>query len=247
MGRLSLLVFLYAILTLYMCTYYFPWNALEKLGGIFQAVASSLQYPWRFLTLATLFITILTCRSIKKDSIILLCILTLISSGWYFYSFTLTGDPYRVYETYEMNTTQLYSCEYLPYGTELGEIQPNRLIYSEGILIENYHKEGLEISCRVTNNGDKGYIEFPLTAYKGYQALHVETGESLKLAKGFNNVIYLNIPAGFSGTLEIAFKEPVYWRIAEIISAISLMGLIVVYSMLYLKRINWCLTSHKKK
>ena len=238
MGRLSLLVFLYAILTLYMCTYYFPWNAVEDLGSVFRAVVSSLQYPWRFLTLATLFITILTCRSIKKDSIVLLCILTLISSGWYFYSFTLTGDPYRVYETYEINSTQLYSCEYLPYGTVLEELKPNRVVYSEGIIVENYRKDGLEISCHVTNNGDKGYIEFPITAYKGYAATHVETGESLKVAKGFNNMIYLSIPAGFSGSLAIAFKEPIYWRIAEIISAISLIGLIAAYTIPCLKRLK---------
>ena len=36
------------------------------------------------------------------------------------------------------------------------------------------------------------------------------------------------VPAGFAGSIAVDFQEPVYWRIAEVISLLAVMGVVVV-------------------
>lgn len=253
---LTLLSFVYTVTALFFSTYFFPYDALAESGGIGRALVSSLQFPWRFLSLATLFLTICTCFSFKCGmkqlligtnqsenaltltrtiSVLLIGLATLGSCAWYYYSFVSTGNPYRVYETYELPSTQLYSCEYLPAGTLLNDITENRYDSSDSVIITEIQKQGTSITCQVTNTDEDGYAEFPLLLYKGYEAKHAETGEKLTITTGRNNAVRVEIPSGFSGTVNVSFKEPIYWRIAEIISALSVLALLTV-SAISLKR-----------
>lgn len=244
---LSLLSFLYGIAALFLSTYFFPYDTLAEAGSIGRALVSSLQFPWRFLSLATLFLTICTCFSLKHSfkqlltrnnqsenalnlartvSVLLISLAAVFSSAWYYHSFLSTGTPYRVYETYELPSTQLYSCEYLPAGTLLNDMVENRYTSSDGVMITEIQKLGTTLTCQIANTGDMGYAQFPLTLYKGYVAEHVETGEKLPITAGGNNTVRVEIPSGFMGTLHLSFQEPVYWRIAEAVSALSVLVLL---------------------
>lgn len=241
--KLILFSFIGSALAIYMSSYLFPWDAIANSCSLGTALVSSLQFPWRFLSIGTVFLTICFCLILKHLSdrkgktrnlpfmplaIILLCISTLIGTGWYYHSYLSDGAPYRVYDTYELPSTQLYSCEYFPAGTELGNVIYGRYAASEGIILTGINKTGNSVVIGVGNYGLDGYVEVPLLNYKGYSATIMESGSKLLITNGFNNCIHVDIPAGFEGTLDISFHEPIYWRVAEIISAITIIGLIAI-------------------
>ncbi len=245
--KLTVLTFCYGVAAMVLSTYFFPYDSLAESGELGRALVSSLQFPWRFLSLATLFLTVSTCYAMKYGmkqlltgegrtesakawsgtiGAIMIGLITMISCAWYYNDFASEETPYRVYETYELSSMQLYSCEYLPAGTDLDEITRGRYEYSDGITIEDIRKTGTSLSCWVKNAGGDGYMEVPLTLYKGYEAIYVEGEKELEITAGYNNAIRVEIPADFLGTVEIAFKEPVYWRIAEVISLLTIISLI---------------------
>ena len=255
--HIALLSFLYGIGALFLSTYFFPYDALAETGGLGRALVSSLQFPWRFISLATLFLTICTCFSLKHGfklllsrynqsenalnltrtvSVLVISLAVVLSSAWYYQNYLSTGNPYRVYDTYELPSTQLYTCEYMPAGTILNDIVENRYASSDSVIITEIQKFGTSLTCQVANTGEDGYAEFPLTLYKGYVAKHVESGEALNISAGYNNCLRVEIPTGFIGSLQISFREPLYWRIAEILSALTLLCLMTVWAINYFKK-----------
>lgn len=233
---LIIFTFICSVLTIYMTSYLFPWNAISNSCGFGASLVSSLQFPWRFLSLSTLFLTVCLCQVLKNMAerqkenstlpftpiaIIVLCLCTLISSGWYYYSYLYNGTPYRVYETYELPSYQIYTCEYLPANTELYNTVYERYHTSTGINIISRVKEGTSMTLQIQNTGADGFLEVPLLNYKGYTAIDCETNSKLAVSNGYNNCVRIEIPSGFDSTIEVGFSEPVYWRIAEIISILT--------------------------
>lgn len=242
--KLILFTFIGSALAIYMSSYLFPWDAIANSCELGNTLVSSLQFPWRFLSIGTVFITICFCLVLKclcernpetthslpflTLAIIMLCISTLLGTGWYYHSYLSDGAPYRVYDTYELPSTQLYSCEYFPAGTELGNVIYGRYAASEGIILNGITKIGNSVTMHVGNYGLDGYVEIPLLNYKGYSATIVDVDAKMLITNGFNNCIHIDIPAGFDETINISFHEPIYWRIAEVISALAIIGLIAI-------------------
>lgn len=242
----ALCCFLYGVLCIFMSSMHFPWSALEDMGAFGRALVSSIQFPWRFISLATLFITIGSCFILKRllakgfdgdvvsNSLILpyvvviLSATSLISTGWYYHSFLSNGEPYRIYDTYELPSIQIYSAEYLPAGSELQGYSEMRYAASPNLNVNEVQKKGTTLSCYVENGPENGYLEVPLINYKGYAAKHLESNMPLVLENGYNNCIRLKLPASFSGNIEIKFIPPIYWRIAESISAVAVLVFIAL-------------------
>lgn len=241
---LTIFTFICSLLAIVLSTHHFPWNILESSSTLGKTIVSSLQFPWRFMSLATLFVTVGSVIALKKllenkengmeNSLgslfpvasITLCILTLVSVGWYYYSFLSSATPYHMYDTYELPSMQLYSCEYLPEGSLLSDISEARYACSEGLNFTDVRKVGTHFSCHIKNGNTEGYLEIPMTCYKGYVATHKETQKELTISKGFNNCIKVSIPENFSGNIEVEFVKPVYWKVAEIITGFSILLLI---------------------
>lgn len=96
------------------------------------------------------------------------------------------------------------------------------------VLIEEYEKGALRADFRCRNTGDQeGYVELPLLHYYGYRAY--AGGVQLPVCKGDNNVVRVIIPAGFEGEVTAGFVSPWYWRVAEAVSYMMLLSLLVVY------------------
>lgn len=226
------------ILALYMCTCYFPWDALAALGSVPEMLISNLQFPWRFLSVATILLIFPSCYAIlnvqkvfsaTKASVILgtLATLFVVSSGWYFYEFSFSEEPYRVYDTYELNTMNMYSYEYLPAGTNPEEITAGAIYYSDGVTYTDYQKNGTTIICNVAAAED-GFIEFPLNHYKYYECRDLASGRKLSVEPGYNNMVRVNIPGNYVGQLKVSFEEPLLWRVCEAVSILTLLAVVAV-------------------
>lgn len=71
-------------------------------------------------------------------------------------------------------------------------------------------------------------MQLPLINYKGYIAYDVNSNEKLEIVNSENNTLNVKVPKHYSGTLKVEFSEPWYWRLAEIISLLT----IIIYLIL---------------
>ena len=155
-------------------------------------------------------------------------ILLILNCGWYFYDFSFSSEPYRVYNTSDLDTMQMYSYDYLPRGTDPGYIKEN-LLYSEGVTpLESFRTVGNTISCSVSAISRDAYIDFPLLYYKYYRCTDLNTLQRLPVCAGTNNMVRVLLPEGYSGSIEVHFAEPWFWRFSEIVSALTLIGTVVI-------------------
>ena len=226
-------------LMLIMATNLFPWNYLARHNG-FGNMLAQIEFPWRYLGVAIIFLTLLLgsvmqllfrenrkeyISSISKSIIAVCFIMSLWFMGSYYYDNTMN----YYYDTADLNTN--YSgIEYLRTGSDLNENTHEIATRNveETILLSRNGKR-MELYCSGVGQG--GEVEVPVFNYKGY-CVRDEFGTEYNIEDGMNNVIKFMLPPGFSGKVVIDFEEPWYWRMAELVSLISVLGL------LFTKKIN---------
>lgn len=240
--------FILGCLALWMSTCYFPWDNLARSNPILNKLIVSVEFPWRMLAPATVLLTFVCCFAFSQLSLtareftpVVLCsciVLLFINTGWYYYDLCFSKEPYRVYDTYELDTMAMYSCDYLPAGTDPGLIKEGQ-VFQKDVFIENYHKEGTKILCRITAEDQGGWVDFPLNYYQDYRCISVSSGNELEVSAGTNNMVRITLPGGFSDTIQVSFHEPLHWRIGEIISLLTILGCMAVISPISLRK-NHC-------
>ena len=63
--------------------------------------------------------------------------------------------------------------------------------------------------------------------YKGYHAKDVATGEKFLITKGENGHVRAILPAGYQGTVRVWYSGMWYWRVAEAVSLLFWVAVIV--------------------
>ncbi len=232
----------------------FPWDTIQSSSKYLAPLISSIQFPRRFLEWGTLLSIVVLGGVLKilldsKLTIVARALIVLTIAGIIF-SFVSRMDynvatvlKYPLGNFDGIRTDYVAGGEYVLYGTDLGQLQYSKIYASDGIIYTDYASDHLAGSLKVENaSNQEGYIDLPLLNYRHYIAT-AETGKRLAVANGYNNVVRVLVPSGFSGILSVKYTPPVYWRICEIISIIS--GIVFVLYMLKDKLIK--AESHKKK
>lgn len=67
--------------------------------------------------------------------------------------------------------------------------------------------------------GEDGIIELPLLYYPVYS---IKEGVGT-LFKTENGMLGIQVPVGSSGTIRVAVQEPLRWRLAELVSAVTVL------------------------
>lgn len=215
----------------------FPWDFLcRKLPLI--NLAAVVQFPWRYLAIAILFLTLLTgelldtelSSVISSHGIALekwLVILSLISV----ILFTASGAQgfrlHTVYDKEELNTYDVMAGEYLLQGTE-------------GIIFDGaVHAESGEVELiaedtdghrmvAVYRNGDpiqEGEVSFPIYNYKGF-AVYGSDHSEFNIKEDLP-LLTAVIPAGYQGDLYVDFAAPAVWKYAQAISVLAWFALFI--------------------
>lgn len=224
----------------------FPWELLVKIPLI-STVCSYIQFPWRLQTYSACFLS-LACgfgfvklmegkRSIYVYGLPLL--LTLISSQYYIGQ--VLNQEASVWTENDVSAS-ISNMEYLYPGTDTSKAKGNT--FSKGVVVTGISNNGFSITLNYEpsiqenneQNNDERYIEVPFFYYPNYIA-EDENGNRLELRKGSSNVIRVMIPDNDdgSGWMHVYYKEPLMWRIMEIISFITFAGLIIYEGKNYLK------------
>lgn len=247
--KIGVYSFVMFVFTLLLSSRYFPWTKISTIHEICLSLISSIQFPWRFLSIASLFGVIFSCVSIiylekkLKEAYRYLPLYTIffaliISVGAYNNSILFEANEegdYYCYNADDLNIKRFDAGEYLPESTVGSQLEEGKIFKTNNIILREYSKEGLSIECNVFADELGGYIEVPLLYYKGYKVIDTNTNLNLDFVNGNNNVIRIILPANYSGNIKIFFEEPIYWRIAEIVTYCSII-ILVVYLLFYVTK-----------
>ena len=239
----------FAMLTLVLSLRVFPWDGVQNwLGRAAGKMAGMFQYPWRFLSLATVLLCLAVLLAVQllqeknvrlaKGAAAALAACALLTVGVVQTQITtgMSEQAYNVFLNRQPNATTGVG-EYLIDGTSGYETiwaQPKP--GSEELQLLSYEKRGGKAYLTVENDGDAADISVPIFNYGHYYAADEATGDAYALGTGENARITLNIPAGYTGTIVIAYHAPVYWRAFELVSLLALIG-----------SVGWGASQRKKK
>ena len=238
----------FAILSSLMTMYFFPWDYIENIFGLnVSTLFGAVQYSWRYLSLTMIFLVtamVISMYILKSNSITVykkclkyLVLMMIMSTGVFFWNFS--GDALEYcYETMD-NASTMYvgGGEYLPVNTDRDKLYVTRPeTNSQDIVLDNYEKVSGIAFLTCNNNGyTEAEITFPILKYDNYKVYDQESRREYMIQTGDNNRIKVAIEAGYNGTLCVEYVPPVLWRIAEVVSLVSVfvIGVILTWQSRY--------------
>ncbi len=223
----------FSVLALFLSSVYMIYDYMAFLPKALYYLFSVYEFAWRWLTYASLFGAFCTAAVADREEVsalfrpvsvqFILCMILVINTGQIYSDQLLTSDLHRftnnLYESYGLDGGD----EFFIYGTNTNLLSVRYMIYDEEELqVESYVYENGEWLLTVENLTDHvAGIHLPLLNYDHYAARETETGETIEHGTGHNYQVYLYIPAGYSGTIAVRYRLPVYWKLAIAISVVT--------------------------
>lgn len=230
-----------AAVACFMATVYFPWNVLGEVPVV-QNMVNSIQFPWRFLTIAVAILTYTACilmgvlkncleNRTYKGLLIGMCLICAVQG---MYTTDLIVRNINVLNIYDADAllekeNVVNGGEYLLEGSSVElAFRQGDITGTGGVEISNVERNGTTIAlfCRTVQEAE---LSIPLFAYDYYRCMDMETGDIYPCLRGGNNRISIALPAGYEGTLKIFFDEPWYWKVSTMVSVITLVVCVLVY------------------
>ena len=235
-------IFVIFLLCLVMSCYFFPWHAVSKIP-VLGSILTPYQFAWRFIGIATFLGVILTMyalkalekltdRTIKVAAIVVLGTLTLIGSQ-YLMDNKVSDSTARTKVT---SSASIYTAgavangEYLFVENSAMAIIDQQPVPADetAVSITSYEKKNSRISMECENLTDEvQQVKVSFLDYKGFVATDKTTGEKLDTTCDEQHILTVLLPAGYQGTVQVCFRQPWYWRVAEIVSLAALIALFV--------------------
>lgn len=223
---LAIICLAFGGLSIVFSSHLFPWDIFYHMNPLFGKLISTIQFPWRFLSVASLVLTlasVLAAKYINKDYLIAALIaICVVQSGYVMSGVMNTDEPLAKYYDYSLDDTNLIGCEYLP-------IQGKREDYLERyeiatpnleLTVENRLKNQCVINVSNPSN-EKGYVEFSMVYYPGYKAVDLDTGKTLRIGPTTKYKTMIEVESGYSGRVKVYFAGFIHWTIGSIISVIT--------------------------
>lgn len=232
------------VLMVAMSTLYFPWDRLCRISRICRYIIVKIQFPWRFTGVAVGLLVVVWCAVLnytereydRRKKVITICLavgILLLSVGHFVIDLNQRAERIQVRSVEEMDTFVASGDEYLPVDTVLDKLKTQELYKDDCVEISDVVYHGTSITMHVKNtSAQQMVLELPRLYYAGYQALEVtEEGQHfpIEVTDGTNHVIKLMIPEQTEGNITLSFREPWYWRLAEIITLLSA-GIVILYT-----------------
>ena len=252
---LSLVFF--SLLAIWMSSNLFPYRMILSHTGALGRVLSSIQFAWRFLMMAAVFVSALCAlvlsegrvqsresgfqRISEENKNLLLSVLLLVLIVYQGVSFSgafLLEEPGRKNETLTCMTDPFQQAggEYLLSGTDVEACRDRKILTSDASCKAKILEErgtGLLFSVQNRSNQEET-LTLPKFAYPGYRlrslASRVDSrnrGTVEMAPAGENNRIRLSVSPGAEGTWRLCFQEPLSWRIGEVLSLLTAVAIFV--------------------
>lgn len=233
--------FLLALVTLWMAGIYFPWDWLSSIGGTFLYYFCYVQFPWRYLSYASLFaavtVVLVLAAMIRQNQRqwVRIISVTLLAVGVMTAGTMMAMEPARLtYQSYysdlPQNTVDYHSFTFAPRGSDFDDVLNGlRTPQPDNMMLDRYGVEGGDYMVTVRDAGEDALVEIPRYRYDNYHAYDQESGEEFALQTSDSQTVMVEIPAAYEGTVVLRYVPPVLWRIAEIISLLSAVFCLVLY------------------
>lgn len=209
-----------------------PWDFFYPLKKVFEVM----QFPWRFLAIATLFFSacagfgfklLIQKNNLKESTIILLLVSICATNLFAFTHFSYV--PFKRIEQ-KINWTRIPSksdFDYLYSKINVEMILKQGNYFTSDAEISNWIKTLNSISFSYSANKNST-ITLPLINYPGYVAMN-HLGKKVKIEENNNHMIILNLPRG-KGVINIFYEGLKLFDIADRISLITwaLFGLYII-------------------
>ena len=209
----------------------FPWKLLSG-NWLFHLFASYVQYPWRFFSMAVCFLSVVSAaafyrfyeRKEPKKLCFFALLLAVFSSQYMIDDYM--RSPAAVWS--EMDVTPMIGqWEYLYPGTKKQHLNQNFIPSDDHVIVADMKKEGLSVQFSYSMEAvqEESYIDVPLLYYPGYHAVDA-SGREVPIQRSETNLIRV-IPENNNGWVSVTFHENISWRVAEVISLLSLVWVVV--------------------
>ena len=223
------------IISLWLSSDLFNWAWIinNQVGKYFTVM----QFAWRFLTLASVFLSLLAGivfynlmnKKVKGTVVGWLIILAVTCIPSFYYMESLR-DKDTVSKS-GMETWEHHDFLYLPKGSGAEVIDDEAVIVSSEVTdkIDMVNKEYSSMQCEIEHcivTDSERYLDFPLFYYYGYKA-EDENGEVLEIQKKADGTMRVCLEDNTS-FVHVWFKEPLLWRVCTMVSVISLVGCVVM-------------------
>ncbi len=223
----------------FISTSFFPWGDVKALPVLGKVLLKT-QFAWRFLTIAVLALTLVCCCAAaclqkEKTGMLLagvLGCLSLVGTLQFYRSYLPTmrteyvgGRGELIYANEFSNEAWLYDGLYLP--SSLGENRDGfenlQAVTTVEITSVAQQNGVTSLTCNEVTGRDQ-HAELPLVYYPGYTVVE---GPGIAF-KTVNGLVGVTVPANYSGTIRVAFREPKRWLLADGVSAAAAIGLVVL-------------------
>lgn len=239
-----------------LCLTIFPWDGIISFFQNFMAgtrinqltlymanALANIQWPYRFLTIATVFFAIAIVFAIsmienRKVKYMVTSVIAFMLLGQYIWSsigIMTTKDVVRLNSITQNDTeyaNDIGMMEYYPMvGDTLSSINLNeqncKTIFVD---VSDYKKEYTNIYLHASNSsGAEGLIELPLFYYRGYVVENLTTHQITQAEAGAIKNVSFKVPAG-EYDYKIYYKGMNYWYIGYYASLVSVI-LLVLYTI----------------
>ncbi len=221
----------------------FPWNAIGY--GITPRIASLInviQFPWRCLAVACIcfvLTSVLALMQVREHhpqyfraAICALVAVNIAFTGLFYLDFTEYAEKITFDELGTTYTFWVSAGEYLLVDTDTdATVYSLPTASSDAVEITDYQKVNGTAYLSCENESDAPQtITLPIFNYNNYQATDAQTGVTFGITTGENNCITIAVPAGYQGTITVAYVSPWYWHLAEAISLLS-WGVVLVMAV----------------
>ncbi len=112
-----------------------------------------------------------------------------------------------------------WGYEYMPDGSSPEHLRYHQEVISssETLICQEMEQSGLRMDLKVENNGEEAYLLIPRIWYPGYRA-EKTSGSPVTVEKGEMAMVKVVIPESCRTEITVDYREPFYWRFAELCS-----------------------------
>ena len=221
------------IILLFVTSRYFPWDFLSantKIGDFLAQV----QFPWRYMGIIILLTTLLGGRIIErfdKKSLVTIsytvalisCLVTVI---WFSYEYKKYGELVTYETESDLDSSDMGFIEYLRVGTER-ERFTHRIETTGDVSVNETYRNGTDRDYHVTSHSLGGTVTLPIVNYRGYEIVD-NNGNKSVIYDSDNKEISFYVSSDTDMDMYLRYVEPRYMRMAEIISLLGIIVIIII-------------------
>jgi len=158
-----------------------------------------------------------------------LCLLTILANSLFMSIYTNGINIERVYGDADV-IKAVSGGEYIIHDTIEGNLRWRRIFTDENfVTVSNYqYKGGVTTFDCINTSTTEMAVEIPLMNYDNYHARDIASGSEFGIVNGTDNRVSITIPPHFKGSIRVTYEFPILWKIAYIVSAISVILIVAI-------------------